>query len=174
MNINLKELNKQIKKSGTLIWTLEKGIHYITNRYWAVKFAELPREVLVQLFSIFIAVPEEGRSLVMTHFGDIENKPAVNIEKIIADAVQGAKTGEVTPFLKEVDSKLRMRVMKFDGFISYVNESYTKIIKNLDDSKPIGRATHMPISFNDNTLIILPFRISNGQDIETMNELLAV
>lgn len=172
MNINIKELCKQIKKSHCVIWTLENGIHYITNRHWMIKFAELPREVLIQLFSIFTEIPSEGESLICQR-DSIDRKPAVRCEFIFEEAMKGPKPGEITEFVKVKDPKLQIRVLNFGTFFCYTNEDYMKILRDFEESKPFGSGVYRPISFNDNTFVILPYRVSNDKaDTEMLSELL--
>lgn len=174
MNINIKELCKQIKKSRIIIWTLDKGVHYITNRCWMIKYNELPRDVLVQLFGIFLGIPEEGQSFVKNRNFENETKPALNCENIFVDALKDSRAGKVTLFVKHVDSNINIRVVTFGDFISFFDEEYMKMIKDFEQSHPISGGSYRPTSFNDNTFVILPYRVADmASDFGFLKELLS-
>jgi len=171
MNINIKELCKQIKKSKFFIWSLVDGVHYLTNRHWAIKFTELPRDVLIQLFSIYAEVPTEGKTLSRYRGGDITESP-VNVAKVFDDASINQVSGSVTPFLK-VHDELNMRVINLNGKFTYVNNEYLKIIADINRSNPAGRGMFTPICFNDNTFIVLPYRTTDEEHQVILKELVA-
>jgi len=174
MNINIKELCKQIKKSRYVIWTLDNGVHYITNRHWMIKFSELPKEILIQLFSIFAEVAEEGKSLVYQAGFDAEKKPMVDCEKIFVEANKGAEYGKITNFVKVIEPKMNLRVASFGKFMAYLDEEYMKIIYDFNAAQPFCGGSFRPVAFNGNTFVILPYRVENDRtEIELLNELLA-
>lgn len=172
MNINLKELCKQIKKSNNMIWALIDGVHYITNRHWAVKYESLPREILIELFAVFAEIPEAGAAIQMRRGWEV-SRANVDIKKVFDDlSAVVQKQGEVTPYLKLSD-KDSMRVIKIGDEPIYVNNDYMKIIKDVVISNPTSAGKYQPIAFNENTLILLPYRMTNSKDDETIAELLA-
>jgi hypothetical protein len=171
MNINEKELCKQIKKSVTMIWSVVDGTHYFTNRHWAVKYDDLPRYVLVTLFSMFAVVPQEGESLSVRK-GEEASRFGANIKKAFDDQSSITNKGEVTPFLKLYDT-YNLRVIKVGNEPAYVNNDYMKIIKDVENSNPVTLGTKSAISFNDNTVILLPYRLSNDREDGIVKELLA-
>ncbi|WP_147304212.1 hypothetical protein [Cohnella lupini] len=174
MNITIKELCKQIKKSRYFIWTLVDGVHYLTNRHWAIKYAELPREVLIQLFTKYAAIPEEGKTIIYDwNFGDTVHDKPVNVAKVFDDHSVNALPGVVTAFIKS-HNDLNMRVINFDGKYVLVNNEYLKMLNDYQNSTPHGKGMNSAILFNDNTFMVLPYRTTTDTagDIQLLNDLL--
>lgn len=172
MCVNTKELCKHIKQSANryLIWTVENGVHYITNRHWAVKFTELPRDVLISLFAVYARMPQEGISLVRTVYGD-EERPAVSLEKIYAKSAESLDIGTITSIIVERD-KEQYRVLKTPNAIIKLNNKYMSMIdKDINMAKCSGK--NEPVFFGDNQVILLPVRADEPKENETINELIA-
>jgi hypothetical protein len=173
MSVNIKELCKHIKQSSknSLIWTLEDGIHYITNRHWAVKFNELPREVLVTLFSAFAKTPKEGHSLVITLWGEDEERPAVSLKKIFEGVEANKAEGTITNIILDYGKDV-YRVIKTKDSIIRLNNKYMSMVEvGTQTAKCAGRL--QPVTFGENQLILLPCRSENSKEEETIEGLLA-
>ncbi|BBI32344.1 hypothetical protein [Cohnella abietis] len=172
MNINIKELCRQIKKSHNFIWTLKEGVHYLTNRHWAIRYEELPREVLVQLFAIYAEIPEQGKALVYQSGTGVSHMDEVDVKKIFDNASKDQFIGEVTSFIK-VSGDLRMRVIKINGQFIYLNEEYLKILSDIESSQPYGKGQLRPLTFFDNMFLVLPYRTTTV-DVEILQKLIAI
>lgn len=164
--LNLKEISKQIKasgKSGSLIWSREQEQHFITNRHFLLRVDEVPSEVLIALFSVFLKVPEKGETLncYAGKIQDNEKQKPISFEKIYTPDKQTEK-GEVTPFIKELGEKMQARVIQFPGHFTYINEQFMKMT---NDKEPVSTKGPMtPIYFADRNLILLPYRVHETKD----------
>jgi len=173
MNINIKELCKQIKKSPSIIWTVQNGTHYVTNRHWAVRYTELPREVLIQLFCIFAEIPKEGETISFSKSYGFVSHSSANVERVFKDQEKVTDTGLVTPYLKTHDDYGNLRIIKIGKEFAYINEDYMKLVTDCESTSVVCSGRLSPISFYDNMLIILPVRTANEKDSGVINELLA-
>lgn len=178
MNINLKALCKQIKKdaSRSLIWTVSNGTHYITNRHWMIKYRynNMPREVLVQMFSAFAQIPEDGHSLILTRFNglEIQDKPEISCELLFKSCEDFESNGVLTNIILDYGD-FKCRVIKSKDTIIRLDETYMSMVDfDKDNARCAGRL--QPISFCDNQLIILPFRTENETENNDILELLLV
>lgn len=166
--INLKEVCRQIKASGkrALIWSRQEGFHYITNRHWMLRFADdqLPREVLVVLFSIFAMIPEPGKTIV-SYFGDVKEDKLGNMDKIYSP-LESAPPGKITPFSKDIDEKSRMRVIQSGTEFIYLNEEYARMVDH--DEVPYCSGVLTPVFFLDGAVIILPYRNTSDKRDQTL------
>jgi len=169
MNINIKELCKQIKKSHYFIWSLKGGINYLTNRHWAIKYETLPREVLVQLFTIYAEFPEEGTSLVYQGAFGVSKLDKVDIKKVFDDAQKDQIAGKVTPFIK-VSGVLSMRVIKCNEKFIFVSDDYLKNISDVEESEPFCKGQLNPVTFCNNNFLVLPYRMQTVE-VEILQEL---
>lgn len=172
MSINTKELCKNIKHASKncLFWTLESGIHYITNRHWAVKYEELPRDVLIVLFSIFAKFPTEGTTLERASGGERERE-LVSLVKIFDGTSQNTVTGSITNIILEWD-KGEYRVIKTASEIIKLNNDYMSMVVKDDEPVKCGNK-FQPVSFSNNQFILLPIRNDNKSNDATVLELLA-
>lgn len=173
MGVNIKELCKRIKKDSRrrLIWTLEKDVHYVSNGHWAVRFDNLPRDVLISLFSVFAKIPSEGFSMVTTRW-DVEERPAVSMTKVFRDCESYKSDGTVTNIIIDYGKEV-YRVIKADEYLIKINNEYMSLAE--PGSKPVKCSGRMlPVSFGDNQLIIIPVRNENAKEDETIKGLLAV
>lgn len=173
--INLKELCKQIKKSGKsyLIWVLQDGMHYISNRHWAVKFNVLPREVLIALFSVFADQPKAGISFINTPMGLQISKiddSKINIKDIFEQSLQNADEGVITNVVIDYDN-VSMRIFKTSDYITRINNDYASMTE-IKEGKSAGQ--QKPISFCNNDLIILPFRATSNDEDELIRSVLEI
>lgn len=172
--LNLKEISKQIKasgKSGSLIWSREEKQHFITNRHFLLRVEEVPSEVLIALFSIFLKVPEKGETLTCYagKIQDTEKQKPISFEKIYIPEKQNEQ-GEFAPFIKDLGNKLQARVIQFPGHFAYVNEQYMKMT---NDTEPVSTNGPMtPIYFADRNLILLPYRVHETKDDATLSVLI--
>ena len=171
--LNTKGLCKMIQESKhRIIWFKTEGVYYITNRSWAIKFDVIPRDVLVKLFSITAAVPEEGQSLVMASYLD---EPLVqvppNMKEIYETALRGIPAKR-TDFLKSSD-KLLMRIFKTANEKIFVDEKYLQAVDMQNyDGEIIGSGRMSPIIFKNLNFLILPYRITNVEDSSFIEELI--
>lgn len=166
--LNLKEVSKRIKESGkrgSIVWTRVKDGHFISNRHFLLKLPEVPSEVLIALFSIFLRIPEVGETLII-NFGIIEDpnnkktKP-IDYSKIYKPEDQCVE-GQVTSFMRDVDDKTQMRVIHFHDQFKFVNEKYMKMT-----TEKTGKSTgdpYTPIYLADNSLMLLPYKVNQESD----------
>ncbi|MGG6309830.1 hypothetical protein [Paenibacillus macerans] len=161
--LNHKEIAKQIKASGKhgyLIWSRQKKQHFISNRHFLLNVEEVPSEILISLFAIFLKIPAVGETLVC-NFGrvqDEESQKPIKFDQIYMPDKQSIK-GQVTPFIKDYGDKISMRIIKFPDRFTYINEQYMKMTS---DREPISTDIAMaPVYFADNSLILLPYRIND-------------
>ncbi len=168
--INEKELCKQIKKSAKigLIWTIQEGMNYITNRHWAVRYREVPRDVLVALFSVFAQLPEEGQTLNFTFGQTVETN--VNVKRVFDESNDNDVKGKVTSYLSDSYGPYMVRIINSDKGFIYIKDDYMKMV---GDEEPLCKGINTPVSFCDNNFIILPVRVSNNND-NTLHDLIAV
>ncbi|MDG0053033.1 hypothetical protein MMB75_05020 [Paenibacillus sp. P2(2022)] len=163
--LNTKEICKQIKSSGNngcIIWSRETNQHFVSNRHFLIRFDELPKDVLVSLFSIFFKLPEVGQTL-QSVYGEVDEKGTpLNVASIYKPEQQSIE-GEVTKYLKEFDEKLLLRVIKFPGHESYINEKYMKMTKDKNPKVEKNIAT-VPVYFANGDLILLPVRDTSKED----------
>jgi len=171
MSINIKELSKQIKKWSRryLIWTLEDGIHYVSDRHVAFRFNELPKEVLISLFSVFVRQPSEGRSLVMTPVGD-EEKTAISMKSVFRDSEQFAIDGVVTKVVVNYEDYAH-RVIQAGDYLVRVDEMYMKMANG---EQVLCKGRHNPVLLCDGQMLLLPIRISKDLDANTIHEVLSL
>ncbi|MNC15677.1 hypothetical protein D3C75_635010 [compost metagenome] len=170
--LNLKEIAKQIKasgKSGSVIWSREENQHFISNRHFLLRVEEVPSELLIALFTIFLKVPALGETL-NCNFGQIQdNQKPLNFDKIYNPDKQSQK-GTVTPFIKESGEKLQMRVIQFPDHFSYINEQFMRMTS---DKYPISTSSPMmPVYFAENNLVLLPYRVVSTPEDDTLTRVL--
>lgn len=171
MNINEKELVKQIKASkNRLIWNVQDNVHYITNRHWAVRYEKLPTSVLTALFSIFAEIPKNNSSF--HNFQGILQKtePSVNIQKIMT-MDDSLKPGQITEIL--VENSILMRVIECSGDLIYINNDYIKMVDNFDD-QPLCSGSMSPVFFCEGNLIIFPYRTVKVTHKKIIQDLIAI
>lgn len=173
MGVNIKELCKQIKKDSrkSLIWTLENGVHYISNRYWAVRFIGIPSEVSDTLFSIFDQMPSEGRTLATSHW-DAKERPFVSMSGIFRHCESNNTEGSITNIIIE-QGKVSYRVIKTNDHLIRIDNKYLSIVNK---DKDIPKCSHQmtPVSFCNNQFLVISVRVTNSKEDDTINELLAV
>lgn len=170
---NLKEVCKQIKYDGkrSLIWSRENGHHYVTNNHWMMRFVDgqMPREILVTLFSIFAEIPKEGRALIM-HTGIQNEIKAVNVQGVYS-LFANSGDGEITPFIKDLGS-VKMRAIRYNEEVVYINEAYSMMVY-MESHKPQCSGKLTPVFFMDGAFVILPYRAPGGNDTSILDELIA-
>ncbi|MEC0140449.1 hypothetical protein P4H94_26765 [Paenibacillus macerans] len=159
--LNLKEISKRIKESGkhgSIIWSRQKERHFVSNRHFLLKVEEVPSDILISLFSVFLKVPIVGETLIC-NLGKIEEPE--NIKPIDFDKIYNPEkqcvNGQVTPFLKETDKKLKMRVIHFPDCFKFINEQYMKMTTEKDAKSTTDPVA--PVYFANDQLMLLPFRL---------------
>ncbi|WP_274362723.1 hypothetical protein [Paenibacillus thermotolerans] len=170
--INIKELCKRIRYGrtrGGMVWSREDNRHFITNRHWLVRFDELPREVKIELFSVFCKIPEVGQTLNIFAGQESETKP-VKYDNIYQPDKQDA-IGEVTPFMKEIGEKHFARVLKFPEHFAFNDEDYFKLAEGDSDIKTQGNSPLKPVYLAGGDLLVLPIRVSESGNDTTIKEL---
>lgn len=175
MNINIKNLCKQIKKDSikkNLIWTVENGMHYVTNRHWAVKYLVLPREVLITLFSAFAKIPQEGHTFQLSpHTSEpLERDTPISIEPIFKRC-DTHQPSDCTKIITQFD-QFSYRIIKQGENLIKVSQDYMQMV-DLDGGQPKCGGMVDPISFCDNQLIILPARYDDAAENKMIHELLS-
>jgi len=167
---NLKQVCKQIKAAGrnNILWWRNDGRFYITNRHWIIRLPDdkLPREILIQLFSIFAEIPADGQILSAV----VRNKESISIPKdldIVYGHMKNIKPGKITPFIKTSESKHipNLRVIQYKDQILYVNDDYIRMV-DIERETPYCTGKHSPVFFLDGTFAVLPMR----QDDRSRNE----
>lgn len=172
--LNTKGLCKMIQESKhRIIWFKEDGVYYITNRSWAIKFDIVPRDVLIKLFSITAAVPEEGQALVMASYLD---EPLVQVPPNMKDIFDTALKGvpaQRTSFIKS-DEKLLMRIFKTDKEKMFIDEKYLQLVDFKSyEGEIIGSGRMSPIIFKEMNYLVLPYRLTNdAADHSVIEELI--
>jgi len=166
---NVKQVCKQIKAtSKSILWWRHDGRYYITNRHWIIRLPvdELPREILIQLFSIFAEIPTEGNILSMFG-GNRGNVPIPKDLGVVYDHMEKMKPAQVTPFVKTSESKNvpNLRVIQYKDQILYVNDDYIRMV-DIERETPYCTGKHSPVFFLDGTFAVLPMR----QDDRSRNE----
>lgn len=165
--INLKEVCRQIKLSGkrSLIWSRQEGFHYITNRHWLIRFADdqLPREVLVVLFSVFAMIPENGKTY-MTHLEAVNEQKPPGFNSIYSQ-LETAKPGKITPFSKDLTEKWRMRIIQFGSEFIFLDEEYARMVDQDEVASCAGKLS--PVFFLDGAVVILPYRNTGDKSDQT-------
>lgn len=163
--INTKELCKQLRfdsKNGAVIWTREADRHFISNRHYAVRFEELPKEVLIALFSIFCRLAEAGETLFSQGGRVVDQPKPANFSKIYlpdkADVV-----GSKTPYIRKMGKKLNAAVIKFSNRVSLVDEKYIKLADEADVVKSTD-SVYAPMYLANDDLMVLPYRTTENQD----------
>ncbi|WP_409346798.1 hypothetical protein [Paenibacillus sp. MBLB4367] len=173
--INIKELCKRIKhdgKYGRMFWAKEERGHFIISGHYLVRFDELPRDVLVTLFGIFLRLPEMGKTLGFMRGDVISNIETVDYKKIYQPEKQRVK-GEVTSLIHDAGDKRIYRVVKFPDRFSFINEDYQKLLVDGHRAAVNGDAPFSPLYFANNDLMIMPMRMtSDNQDISDLLEML--
>jgi len=157
--LNVKGLCKQIKASkNNLIWSLKDGIHVITNRHWMITFEEIPKEVLVTLFSLFVKMPEEGTALQASHFNrEVSELIAVDVDKIRETAKNGTISTLTNLFSRSGD--LVTRIFKTSEGFLYVKADYMHAINEYGDvGEILSSGKHSPVLFKNINYLILPYR----------------
>lgn len=171
MNINEKELIKQIKASkNSLVWSVQDEVHYISNRHWAVRYKNLPTIVLTTMFSIFAEIPGNNSSF-STAFGEIQkDRPLVDVQTNMTLG-ESVKPGKITDVLVENGSL--MRVVECCGDLIYISNDYIQMVQNFDD-QPLCSGLYLPVFFCDGNLIILPYRVKEVTHKKIIQELIAI
>ncbi len=163
--INTKELCKQLRvdgKHGMVIWTREANEHFISNRHYAVRFHELPRDVMITLFSIFCRLAEVGETL-HSHSGRvIDVQKPVDFSKVYCPE-KASVTGSKTPYTRDMGRKLFTAVIKFSSHVSYVDEKYIKLANETETIKTTD-SPHAPLYLANDDLMVLPYRTTNPSD----------
>jgi hypothetical protein len=170
--INTKELCKKIKTSKMVIWSREDKQHFITNRHFLVRFDELPRDVLVAMFSVFCKTAKVGQTLSMQFGKELVNDKSINAKGVYKPDLQTIE-GEQTVFLRVMDKKSKRyaSVIKFTDRVEYLDCEYTALVNegSLIKSSP---GFNQPIYMANDDLLILPFRVQ--ADNTFINELLEI
>ncbi|MNW47211.1 hypothetical protein D3C74_245360 [compost metagenome] len=170
--LNLKEVSKRINESGkrgVIIWTRDEGGHFISNRHFLLRLTQVPSAILIALFSIFLKVPEIGETLII-NFGVIEDPNGKNIKPIDYSKIYKPEAqqleGQVTSFLKDVDSKTQMRVISFSDQFKFVNEKYMKMADDKTGKSDSGPFS--PIYLADDSLMLLPYKVNQSPEEENI------
>lgn len=122
----VKFIRNEKKEKGHLVWQESNGMHYISNRIWAVRTAELEKAVLKELLDIFGERPN-GRVLVYQFDGVYEKSTnQINVEAIYVEPVN---KGKVTPVALANMGGGFTRMIEFDnGQIVWINNDYLKLL----------------------------------------------
>ena len=165
---NIKQVCKQIKADGkSILWWRQNGLFYITNRHWIIRLPvdELPREILIQLFSIFAEIPNEGE--ILSDFTGKNNIPKCDF---VYSQMGKARPGKVTPFVKTFEPKNfpNLRVIQYKDQILYVNDNYIRMV-DFEHETVYCTGKHSPVFFLDGAFAVLPMR----QDDRSLSEEIA-
>lgn len=170
--MNISEICKRLQAEGKghLIWSREKGRDIVSNRHFLLKFDELPRQVLVTLFSIYLRVPQIGETIIMQRGEEV--KSTIDFNKVYTPDKQ-SEMGNITNFIYEIDRKLSLRAVKIGKHFAYVNNSYAKMAA-VDCWVLSTDGKYAPIYFRHEIgdLMILPYRV--GPDEGVIIELEAI
>ena len=161
--INIKELCKQLRadgKHGAVLWTREESKHYLSNRHYAVRFNELPKEVLITLFSIFCKVAEVGETLFSQGGFVVEQPKPVDFSKFYCPEKANIN-GEKTPYIRDFGDKKFAAVIKFPNRVSFVDEKYMKLAADVKELKGTDSA-FTPLYLADDDLMVLPYRTTDN------------
>jgi hypothetical protein len=169
--INTKELCKRIKSSGTVIWIREETQHFITNRHFLIRFDELPRDVMIALFSVFCKIPEIRQTLTSHHGGEVINDKPVNVKGFYKPEEQTVE-GVRTAYRRVLDEKRKLHatVIKFPDRVAYLDCDYTALVYDGGSIKSMSDH-NQPVYMANGDLIILPYRMQ--EDDTFINELLS-
>lgn len=163
--MNISEICKRLQAEGKghLIWSHEKGRDIVSNRHFLLKFDELPRQVLVTLFSIYLRVPQIGETIIL-HCGE-EVKSNIDFNKVYTPNQQ-TEIGNITNFIYEIDRKLSLRAVKIGKRFAYVNNSYAKMA-TVDCRVLSTDGKYVPIYFchEIGDLMILPYRLDRDEGV---------
>jgi hypothetical protein len=162
--INTKELCKQIRVSGSVIWTMEEKQHFISNRHFLVRFDELPREVTIALFSVFCKLPEVGQTFTAFRGSVNDKAESIKYDNIYQPNKQDVE-GSKTAFLRDMGRKALASVIKFPTHVSLVDERYMKLAGDSEMVKTTGKSPHAPLYLANNDLLVLPIRVQGDSDL---------
>lgn len=163
--MNISEICKQLKIDGKihLIWSREDGRDFISNRHYLFRFDELPRQVLVTLFSIYYRIPHIGETIVFQCGQEVKSK--INFGKLYEPDKQ-CECGSITNFIYEFDKKLSLRVVKIGQSFRYINNAYIRMASS--ESKVVSNSEiHSPIYLRHDLgdLMILPYRTTPEEEV---------
>ena|GEM_PF-1948773 len=165
--LNIKQVCKQIKAAKpSILWWRNNDQYYVTNRHWIIRLPvdQTPREILIQLFSIFAEIPAEGQILNSWH-GSISNisKISQDVDGTVYSYMQKAVIGKVTPLVKVGDMDVPdLRLIHYKGKdgknrILYVNDEYIRMV-DIKREPVYCSGEHSPLFFMDGVLAVLPMR----------------
>lgn len=163
--LNIKQVCKQIKAAKLrIIWWRNNNQYYITNQHWIIRLPvdQIPREILIQLFSIFAEIPDEGRIL-NSWRGSVSS--IAEITQAVDGAVYGhmkkAVMGKITPLVKVSDTdNPDLRIIHYKGKdnkdqIIYVNDEYIRMA-DIKREPVYCTGKHSPVFFLDGSFAVLP------------------
>ncbi|OXL83152.1 hypothetical protein BCV73_08725 [Paenibacillus sp. SSG-1] len=165
--LNIKGLCKQIKASRkNMMWSLNDGVHTITDRYWMAQFKEIPKEVQIELYAIFAQFPEEGMHIRYDRFSDSILKGVFIDHTSILDGANKGEPAKDTRFSYDLNG-MTARVFKRDDIYSYVNEGYLLAVKEYD-GEILMTGKMQPVYFKDASYLVLPYRMGNAPEKEVL------
>lgn len=159
--LNIKGLCKQIRESKhKLIWSLNEGVHTITNRHWLINLSALPYEVKIELLKTFEGIEiQEGQMINSYHDIGLVDKP-LNIPKQENETVEF----EWTDYYRNCASLGMTRVFRHGETIKYINTSYLQAVSEglvpTSINSSLGNLLFEEIGY-----MILPVRVNDGHDI---------
>lgn len=165
--LNVKQVCKQIRAAKlSILWWRKNDQYYITNRHWILRLPvdQTPREILIQLFSIFAEIPDEGRIL-NSWRGSVSSiaKIPQDVDGAVYSHMQMAVMGKITPLVKVSDTDdPDLRIIHYKGKddkdrIVYVNDEYIRMA-DIKREPVYCSGERSPLFFLDGTLAVLPMR----------------
>lgn len=177
---NLKQVCKQIRIAGkhNILWWRQNGYHFVSNHHWVIRQPEdeFPNEMLVELFSIFVRIPENDHAF-RKCCGNVEMIKLPNTDHIYS-TMKHATPGEITPFIRVSNSKNsnlypNTRVILHEKRIIYVNDDYIRMV-DYQVETPLCTGEHTAMFFMDGAFVVLPVRVNGPEKEQTMiRELMA-